>query len=260
MIPLPSKVASHLREAEWTPISIGRSVARTYRLHLPGHEVGMYLKMVDRDTRRSLQPEYERLVWLQGKLPVPEIIEYVSENNVDYLLTVELPGSHAAERSWSDRLPLIVRELAQALRRIHTLPIDECPFDKCLAVHLDEARRNMELGLVDVEDFDRKRSGRSAESLYRELLLTRPPEEDLVFTHGDYCMPNILLKEDGRLSGYIDWGNAGVSDRYRDLALAHRSLIYNFGSEWAELFLNEYGLDTCDRDKIEFYQLLDEFF
>ncbi|KQX55310.1 MULTISPECIES: APH(3') family aminoglycoside O-phosphotransferase [unclassified Paenibacillus] len=260
MIPIPLKLAAHLGDAEWTPITIGCSVAQTFRLQMPDHGMGMYLKMVDKDTRRSLKQEFERLLWLQGKLPVPNIIDYITEDNREYLLTVELPGTHAADQSNSDRLPGIVRELALALRRIHDLPIDDCPFDKSLAVHINEAKQNIELGLVDVEDFDHKRSGRSSDSLFHELLITRPPNEDLVFTHGDYCLPNILLYEDGRLSGYIDWGNAGIADRYQDLALAHRSLIHNFGMTWAELFLHEYGLERPDREKIEFYQLLDEFF
>ena len=44
--------------------------------------------------------------------------------------------------------------------------------------------------------------------------------------HGDYCLPNIILKEH-TVSGYIDVALAGVGDRYQDLALAVRSLAYN---------------------------------
>jgi aminoglycoside phosphotransferase len=260
MIHLPSNLSAYIGNAEWTPITIGCSVAQIFRLHLPGHKEGMYLKVVDRDTRQSLHSEYERLAWLQGKLPVPGIIAYESEDNLEYLLTVELSGTHAADRSWSDRLQSMVRELAKVLRGIHSVPIDRCPFDKSLDVRIEEARHNLQMGLVDTEDFDHKRSGRSAESLYRELLATRPPDEELVFTHGDYCLPNILLNQDSGLSGYIDWGNAGVSDRYQDLALAYRSLTHNFGTQWAELFLQEYETKPLDRLKIEFYQLLDEFF
>jgi aminoglycoside phosphotransferase len=59
-----------------------------------------------------------------------------------------------------------------------------------------------------------------------ELMETRPGHEDLVFTHGDYCLPNIILK-DGKLSGFVDIGRARLADRYQDLGIAFRSLEYN---------------------------------
>ena len=44
------------------------------------------------------------------------------------------------------------------------------------------------------------------------------PPEDVVFTHGDYCLPNVMILK-GHLSGYIDWGYAGIGDRYLDKAV-----------------------------------------
>jgi aminoglycoside phosphotransferase len=85
--------------------------------------------------------------------------------------------------------------------------------------------------------------------------------EDIVFTHGDYCLPNILIDHTHtQINGFIDWGRAGIADRYQDLALATRSLIYNFGPGWESLLWKEYGLETVDYGKLEFYQLIDEFF
>ena len=74
---------------------------------------------------------------------------------------------------------------------IHSIPVDQCPFDGTLANDIEAARFNVVNGLVDEDDFDDVRQGRSAEDLFRELLINRPAEEDLVFTHGDYCLPNM---------------------------------------------------------------------
>ena len=85
-------------------------------------------------------------------------------------------------------------------------------------------------------------------------------ESDLLQTHGDYCLPNIILKEH-TVSGYIDVALAGVGDRYQDLALAVRSLAYTNKADTSlvELFFDTYGA-SIDVEKIAYYQLLDEFF
>ncbi len=95
--------------------------------------------------------------------------------------------------------------------------------------------------------------------MFQELLATKPANEDLVFTHGDYCLPNIIINN-GDISGFIDWGRGGIADRYQDLALAARSLAYNFDAEWIKLLFKEYGIENIDYSKIEYYKLLDEFF
>ncbi|SDP06533.1 Phosphotransferase enzyme family protein [Paenibacillus sp. yr247] len=87
----------------------------------------------------------------------------------------------------------------------------------------------------------------------------KPITEDLVFTHGDYCLPNIIINN-GKVHGFIDWGRAGVADRYQDLALAIRSIKYNFGNEYIYAFLDNYGLTELDESKVIYYQLMDEFF
>jgi aminoglycoside phosphotransferase len=82
----------------------------------------------------------------------------------------------------------------------------------------------------------------------------------LVFTHGDYCLPNIMLK-DGAVSGFLDLGRAGIADRYTDLALAARSIRHNMGDErLVNLFFHAYGLGEVDWRKVDYYILLDELF
>lgn len=83
-------------------------------------------------------------------------------------------------------------------------------------------------------------------------------EEDLVFTHGDYSLPNIIING-GSISGFIDLGNSGVADRYYDLAVAEKSIIRNFGKEYVELFFAHYDIEDIDYKKIRFYQLVEKF-
>ena len=83
------------------------------------------------------------------------------------------------------------------------------------------------------------------------------PEENLCFTHGDYCLPNIIV-EKSRLSGVIDWDYAGLADPYVDLASCTWSLEYNYKEEadtLIPLFLETYGVEI-DEAKLGFYRRL----
>ena len=96
------------------------------------------------------------------------------------------------------------------------------------------------------------------------MMLLYPQEFDLVLCHGDVCMPNFMI-ENGKVTGWIDVVGCGVNDRYLDVAIALRTLRFNFQAmhqeftkERMQLFLKTYGLNKLDMKKIEFYILLDE--
>ncbi len=192
------------------------------------------------------------------------MIAYANEEEQSALLLSAIPGVMACDPAYVNDLPALAWRLGEGLRLIHDIPIASCPLDQRLDVKLAEARRRVEVGLIDVDDFDADRLGRAADDLLREALATRPADEDLVFTHGDYCLPNVFLSQAdpyaAKISGFVDWGRAGVSDRYQDLGLATRSMEYNFGPGWEGALWQAYGLAEVDRAKVAYYRLLDEFF
>lgn len=88
------------------------------------------------------------------------------------------------------------------------------------------------------------------------LDLHRPSGEDLVFLHGDYCLPNVLV-EDGALTGFVDWEYAGAGDRWIDIVACAQSVQRNLGAELSEVFLKAYGVGQMDREREAYYgQLL----
>ena len=145
------------------------------------------------------------------------------------------------------------------MRSIHSLPYRHCPFDRSLEVEIAAARRNAALGQVQPADYDTARLGMKADEMLAELLATRPLQEDLAFTHGDYCLPNVIIRR-GQVSGFVDWGRGGIGDRYRDIALAIRSIQYNLGPGFEQSFFDTYGLSSPNWAKIGYFMLLDEFF
>jgi kanamycin kinase/aminoglycoside 3'-phosphotransferase-2 len=124
---------------------------------------------------------------------------------------------------------------------------------------LSLAKESFEIGRVDSGELLRKFGNGDVEKSYMELLkLAGEVREELVFTHGDYSMPNVDLK-DGKISGFLDLGGCGTADPYADLAIAERSVIRNYGAEYVELFYKAYGIDAPDRKKVKLYQLLECF-
>lgn len=256
--PLPDALARRLGGASWQTVTVGMSDTHVFRLEQPD-QPPRYLKIASLAAANPLQPEYARMHWLQGKLPVPGIEFFGADDQYEYLLLAALPGVMAFDQTLAEAIPQVVRILAEGLRLIHSIPLDDCPFAMGLDVRLAQAQARIAAGLVSGSDFELTNLHRSPQDILDEALATRPAKEDLVFTHGDYCLPNVLL-HDGHLSGFIDWGRAGIADRYMDLAIAARSLTHNWGAQWTTLLFKEYGLTEVDEAKVRYYILLDELF
>ncbi|MGH9033456.1 MAG: phosphotransferase, partial [Acidimicrobiia bacterium] len=88
-----------------------------------------------------------------------------------------------------------------------------------------------------------------------QLEALAPVDEDLVVCHGDYCLPNVMLDDEGRVVGYLDLGELGVADRWWDIAVGSWSATWNLGPGLEDLFMSSYGA-TPDTQRIAFYRLL----
>lgn len=254
---LPPHLAQMLSGYDWRQNHNGFSPAQTFRLDGKNKET-LYLKIAPRNPAHSLLQEKTKLEWLKNRLPAPEVLLFAEDENADYLLVSAISGVDASCDSLKNDIPHVIEQLVNGLKMIHALPIENCPFDERLDYKINLAEKMLENKLVDEDDFDEIRQGRTAESLFQELIENKPATEDLVFTHGDYCVPNIIL-ENRSISGFVDWGNAGIADPYQDIALLTRSVCYNFGAEYEQSVFDAYGIEP-DPKKIYFYRLLDEFF
>jgi aminoglycoside phosphotransferase len=262
--PLPLELRPALAGARWLPVTVGMSGALVWRIETAG-QPPRYLKQAAGPRARELREERDRLLWLRDRLPVPSIDGWTDEGERAWLLLGAMPGVMAHEPALLGDIPALVRALGEGLRRVHDVPISGCPFDARLDVHLARVAWQIEVGLVD-EPAIRADHDLSAHDFLQRLIVTRPaePSGDLVFTHGDYCLPNILLTPDGagvpRVTGLLDWGRSGVSDRYQDLAIGARSLRYNLGPGWEPLFFAAYGISAPDSERLAWYEALDELF
>lgn len=70
--------------------------------------------------------------------------------------------------------------------------------------------------------------------------------------HGDFCLPNILVN-DGKISGFIDLGDSGIGDPWRDYAWCIWSLRYNLKTDaYTGLLLEKLSIEF-DQEKFDRY-------
>lgn len=252
-LPIPPSVANQFKD--WTATfeySYGPETS-TWRLHR-GHKT-RYLKVARLGWEPSLAQECDRMYWASSGLPVPKVLDYGKKEGVEWLLTEALPGVVAVRKELMEDPASLVPILAEGLRTFHEAPIQNCPFDFRLDQALAHVRARVDAGLIDpIRDFHPEHEHFTPQEALKELEATVPATEDVVLCHGDYCLPNVLIKA-GRVSGYVDLGELGLADRWWDLAVATWSLTWNLGSGWEDLFLETYGIEA-DPERTRYFRLL----
>ena len=152
---------------------------------------------------------------------------------------------------------------AMLIRQIHQVDMTGFPFVHDLSYKLAKVKETVARHEAKEQYFEREYQGWSPEKMLARLESLSGFQEDLVFCHGDVCMPNFLY-EGHQLTAVLDVSGAGINDRYLDLSIALRTLRYNLeGLGWTltqadvDLFLRTYDY-PFDKQRFEFYLILDE--
>ncbi len=213
--------------------------------------------------------EYRMMRWLNGRLPVPTVYTHEVRENTSYLLMSKCSGEMACAEKYMLNPDLLTDMLAQGLKNLWAVDISGCPADWSLEFKLKAARFNVEHGLVDVENTEPGTFGADGFADPKALLdwlCENQPEEELVLSHGDFCLPNLLF--DDTVIQYIDLGKTGIADKWCDIALCYRSLSHNYDGTYGGqrysgpddlLLFQKLGL-APNWEKIRYYILLDELF
>lgn len=151
---------------------------------------------------------------------------------------------------------LIVRA-AETLRAIHGWTPDLPRPADWLGDALGRAARNLATGAVPNPiparyDF----AGADPRELLDELLARRAAvQPDIVFGHGDPCLPNLLAR-DGAIAGLVDWSRGGYADRRYDLVTALWSIGHNLRDvAYQQTFLRAFGY-AGPRESLRYFQKL----
>jgi aminoglycoside 3'-phosphotransferase-2 len=257
---LPAAWRERLQGYAIVPQSGGCSEAAVYRVEpAVGGAPLFFIKTEPAEPLAELMDEAARLRWLAAAgITCAPVLDMTTVDGHHWLLLGAVAGADLTAVAPEQAVAV----MADALRRLHALDPRACPFDHRAAGRIERALARLEAGLVDEDDFDDDNAGRSAPELATALAARKPLDEDLVVTHGDACLPNVLAS-DGAFTGFIDCGRLGVADRHQDLALAVRDIEDELGEGWIAPFLARYfapGPVRFDADRAAFYRLLDEFF
>jgi aminoglycoside phosphotransferase len=177
---------------------------------LGGESRAVYVKRA-----ADLADERDRLAWLAGRWPVPEVVGFYHAAGDDWLLTREAPGVPLYHPSVGLAPPGVARLLGEILRDVHRTDATGCPFGAAkpghVLIHGDYCMPNV-------------------------------------------LVANAAGRAQGaptKLSALVDVGRAGLVDPRQDLAAGVWTLQYNYGPGFAREFLDAYGAPAMTDAQIE---------
>lgn len=251
------------RIEDWSLVTTGESGAAVFR----DADATRYAKCVPVAEAPVLKAEHDRVEWLADQgVPGPRVLDRHSGEAGALLVTSAVPGVSADQLS-AMNLRAAWEHIADAVRGLHGLPAQRCPFDRGLDMMVAVARDVVGRNAVNPEFLPVEQQHTPPEELLARLepdiaRMLAQETTDTVVCHGDLCLPNIVVDpETLKVSGFIDLGRLGSADRHADLAL----LLANARETWENekqalvadtLFANRYGL-VLDRERLDFYLHLD---
>ena len=259
---LPKEIEKLIKGKSFTRDNVGMS----------GNQVLIFEDMVLKIEKNSdyVEKQVRIMQWLEGKLPAPKVLAFELQEDKSYLLMTKVQGDMACAEYYLEHPQVLLKALAEALKMLWALDVSDCPNMRDLNAELAEAKYRVENHLVDMDNVEPSTFGEGGFESPAHLLQwleDNRPENELVFSHGDFCLPNVLLV-DGKVSAFIDLGDAGVGDKWRDIALCYRSLKHNFDGTFGGKVYEDFNPDMLfealgiqpDWEKLNYYILLDELF
>ncbi|EEH04116.1 conserved hypothetical protein [Histoplasma capsulatum G186AR] len=212
----------------------GRSLSMTVQ-KLP---FGLYL----RRGSPVLTPKYHveahtlRLVEQFTRIPAPRPVDVLGTPRFSYLLMTCVPGRPIGpmiDTMTDEELKQVVLDLKEYVSQLRNIPRPTTDFQICnseggglLDWRIPDSQRE-ELRFKTEADFNNYLTDPFCEEIRQRAARSHDICHEIVFTHGD-LNPRNILAENGKITGIVDWENAGWFPEYWEFTKAHytvRSLI-----------------------------------
>lgn len=228
--------------------SSGHSGAKTVYIDRDG---GVYLKI---SARGSLSHAAQMQAYFADKKMSSPVLRYHSADR-DYLLTAAVPGEDGTTESYLADPERLSTVFGESLRALHAVDFADCPVKDRMSGLVRAAAHTpfIQSHLTDISDYI---GTAQADTAAAEIASNAALLKNDVLIHGDYCLPNILLRH-WEFSGFIDVADGGAGDRHYDLAWGLWTLHWNLKTpKYGQCFLDAYGWDEIDRDRLRICGLL----
>jgi aminoglycoside phosphotransferase len=195
------------------------------------------------------------------QIPTPRAIDVIKYSDSSYLLMTGLPGKGVGTMlsTMTDKqvdavvrdLKAYVAELRQILNKI------DSGYQICNALgagildwRIGDSQRK-ELKFRDEAEFNQYLTHDLPldKDMWKQISTSHDVKHDIVFTHADLNMRNILVDEDMKISGIVDWECAGWYPEYWEYTKAHFSARYT--TRWIVDVLDQVFLQYRDELQVE---------
>lgn len=209
---------------------------------------GWHAKIRPSSDTEILKLEAEKINWASDVLPVANKAFVKALPVMSALLTKTIDGSPSFDLVGTLPSGKLIAGITEATNQLRLVSKANVPFNAPEWTRPDGIERN--LGKLAVS----KQKHRQLHPDFSRLTLTElrdivdqgPGDQAKVLSHGDWCMPNVLMNQEGKVTGIVDLGELHVGDEKLDPAIMSWTIRANMGAQWEGNYLNSLNLDSQD--------------
>ena len=209
---------------------------------------GWHFKILPSNDAEILKTEAEKVRWASDVLPVANKAFVKTLPGMSVLLTRTLDGNPSFDLAGILPSDKLIAGITEATNRLRSALTANVPFNAPEWTRPDGIERN--LGKLAVS----KQKHRQLHPDFSRLTLTElrdivdqgPGDQAKVLTHGDWCMPNVLMNQEGQVTGIVDLGELHVGDEKLDPAILSWTIRANMGNLWEDSYLDSLNLTSQD--------------
>jgi aminoglycoside phosphotransferase len=199
---------------------------------------GLYLRRGSPVLAAKYQVEAHtlRMVEQFTHVPAPRAIDMFYTPRFSYLLMTCVPGrpiGQMLDTMTDEQMKQAVIDLKEYVSQIRKIPNTTAEFKICnfqgggiLDWRIPDSQRE-QLRFKTEADFNKYLTDPFWDDIRKRAAVSHNIQHEIVFTHGD-LNPRNILAENGKITGIVDWENAGWFPEYWEYTKAHysvRSLI-----------------------------------